>query len=393
MPSQVDHVADRGHVELVRLAGLYEFPEFVKQAGMEATLNPGPLAATVYADPVRRQFGCQTPASTWLSALFYQEKKAEFHPKDRARIEERLDRYADYWGIKSAVAAMRRRWEELHKNAEDRLPDSAFAWVWAGEDGVKERRLPLRNAVETKVAAEWLHAHQDKIPFEHRHAIAKKILEKANQFGAGLGKEAEFVERQAGRGVCDPKEVVGLVRGRAHCTKNAQLRAHFLKMAQTLEAAPRQALLPDTMVKLAATIDRLDRDLGLVHRYADGLPRPDEVIFKEVFVKIAEDLASVVATTSGRVYEKSAFRKLAADDLRGLFGDDFVDRVVTPLGDVDPEKMAEEVHALPRPDAELLDGLLSDAGVSPILAKSAGVRQGFSEEELRAWAAAYQTVG
>src|SRR4051812_16296814 len=84
MSSMHDHVADKNGVELIRLAKQYEFPTFVKQANLDQTLNPGKLPASIYADPRpgREQFPCDTAASTWLSTLYFTEKRAEFHPKD-----------------------------------------------------------------------------------------------------------------------------------------------------------------------------------------------------------------------------------------------------------------------------------------------------------------------
>ena len=409
MPSMSDHVADKNGLELARLAKQYEFPDFVKSANLDQTMNPGKLPVHLYADPVRQQFPCHTAASTWLSALYFTEKRAEFHPKDRRNIEKRLDHYADYWRIKKAVAYVNDRWQALHKQAEEQLPDSMFAYVWVGDNGIKERRLRLKTAAEVKAAADWLYEYRDHLNFSDRHQIAKKILEKAASYGAGLGERREFVERQAGRGVCDPAEVIALIEDRARLIspnrgvhikvaedgkeeRTLSLRDQFLKIAQTIRKMPRKALQPDMLIKLAETLDMLDRQQGFTARYSQGLPRPEDVIFKATFCKVAEDLAKLVATTSGKVYEKQSFTKLSLDDVEGLFGTEFAERVSTKFGELDPEKMAEEVATLPRPDAELLDGLLSDNGIRPIMTKAASTRQGFSEEEKKAWAAAYATV-
>jgi hypothetical protein len=410
MPSMMDHVADKNGVELVRLSGLYTFPDFVKQADLGQTLGQRRLPAHLYADPVRQQFPCDTAASTWLSALYFTEKRAEFHPKDQALIQKRVDGYASYWRIKAAVDSVKARWQELHKTAEEQLPDRDFAYVWAGDDGRKERHLRLTNAMEVKAAAEYVEEYRDRFPFSARHAMARKILEKAAHFGAAVGANREFLERQAGWGVCDPAEVVKMVEDRAMLVpagrgvtvkfasdgkeeRSEGLREHFLKMAAVIRASPRRALLPEMLVKLAETVDALDRQLGLVGKYSEGLPRPEDVIFKATFSKTAGEMTRVVPTTSGKVYEKSALKKLALDDLTAMFGREFSDRVKTPLGEIDPEKMAEEVATLPRPDAELLDGLLSDNGVRPLLTKAASAHQGFTREEMNAWAAAYRTVG
>jgi hypothetical protein len=113
------------------------------------------------------------------------------------------------------------------------------------------------------------------------------------------------------------------------------------------------------------------------------------VIFKSTFCKIASEITQHVATTSGKYYEKEAFRRLPLADVTALFGDEFADRVKTPLGEVDAEKMAEEVATLPRPDAQLLDGLLSDNGITPVMHKAASAKQGFTKAQMEQVAAGY----
>lgn len=389
MPSMLDHVADANGAELARLARLYEFPDFVKKAELSQTMGSAGVPASTYGDPRTRQFPCHTAASTWLSALFFREKQSEFHPKDQKHIEGRINDHASYFRIKAAVDLMRSRWAELHKTAEEQLPDSSYAWVWAGEDGSKDRRLPIRNTVEVKVAAEWLEEHRDAVAYADRQAIATRIHNKANAIGAGLGKSAEFIERQAGRGACSPDEVVAMVRGRALLTGNDALKSQFYKMAQALAESPKVAFQPDMLIKLAATVDQLDRTLGLAGKYSDGVPRPEDVIFRVTYSKAASDYSDSCGTTTGSVYEKAAFRRLSVEDVKDMFGDDFVERVSGDLGGVDPEKMAEEVAALPRPDAEMLDRLMNDRGIAPLVTKAASSKVGLSPSDVKAFASQY----
>lgn len=394
MPSNMDQVADykSGGVELFRLRKLYQFPEFVKTASVEKNFEiPTTTAPTIYADPVRKQFPCHTKASAWLSYLFYQEKHAEYHPKDRKHIEQRFDAQAKYWNLTDEFGRIRSTYKDLNKQANVELPDSAYAYVWVDESGRKDRKLPMRSAEEVKHAADWLQQYCDRIGYADRNAIANKILVKAASFGAGLAN-IEFLERQAGRGVCSPAEVVKMIEDRAKLANDVALRAHFMKLAGVVRETPRQALTPDMMVKLAETIDTLDRGLGLTGKYSDGLPRAEDVLFKATFNKVASERANLVPTTSGKVYDKQAFQKLALADVEALFGTDFADRIKDRTGSVDPEKMAEEVATLPRPDAELLDSLLSDNGIAPMLTKAASARLGFTEAEQAAWANAYASV-
>lgn len=406
MPSKMDHVADAatGGKELYRLSTLYPFPVFVKQANPEIHLAVPPGTTTANcADPRNAQFWCHTKISTWLSHLFYAEKRAEFHPKDRAQIEKRLDQFATYHHIQPECAQIKSRYEELHKEATAALPDSMYAYVWQPETGQKVRQYPLRSAMEVKAAADWFVQYRDQIPFEKRRVMAGKILEKAAAYGAGLGDAAEALERANGRGVCDPAKVVDMIEKRALLVPAAAgvtvdeegkqvgcgLREQFRKMAATVRSMPRKALQPQMLVKLAQTVDTLDRQLGLVASYGKGISRPEDVIFEATFTKAASELAAHVATTTGKYYEKKAFRRLPLADVEALFGSDFAGRVKTPLGEIDAEKMAEEAATLPRPDAQLLDGLLSENGIAPVMHKAAASRRGFNEQQMAVIASHY----
>jgi hypothetical protein len=212
------------------------------------------------------------------------------------------------------------------------------------------------------------------------------VLAKAAQFGAGLAKHAEFLDRQAGRGVPDQGRLTGMIEGRALLVQDPALRAHFRKMAAVIKERPRHALQPQLLVKLAETMDQLDRTLGLVGKYCDGVPRPEDVIFEATFTKAAAGAASVVTMTDGNVWEKESLARLPLADLEALFGTEFSDQVRTPLGEVDAEKLAEVAGTLPRPDATLLAGLMADQGVGPVRKKFAS---GPTPEERQAWAEAY----
>jgi hypothetical protein len=390
MPSPslvLDPSSDKNCTELAKLAQRYDFPSFVRSADLDATMSPSNIAVTTYADPVHKKYACHSAAATWLSAVYFHEKSAEYHPKHRERICERLEKFANFFGIRSA-------YEELVKKAEllrgdDQLPDSAYAYVWQAKDGNKERYYPMTNALQVKVAAEWLEQNQDRIPFADRNVIGNKVLEKAARFGAGLGDHlTDFIEKQAGRGIPDPKEVYSMLEHRATLAKKQDHREAILKLAHAVRSTPRVALQPNELVKLAATIDLIDHAIGLKGKYTEILPRPEDVIFKVTYTKAASDMSRLCALQTGNVYEKEQLAKLAREDVANLFGSDFANEVCTGL-DVDPEKLAEVAHTLPRPDAELLEHLLTEVGQSPQLSK-AGDFNPIDDKTLEAIAAAYR---
>lgn len=373
MPRNVDHIADNNGVELYRLSMVHSLPEFVKKASPESVYDVKGVAASNYADVINRQFPCHTPQSTWLSAAFFFDKKAEFNPKDQRRIEDRIEKFAAHWGIRKDIAAVRTRASDLEKAASDDLPDSSYAWVWVDENGFKDRRLPLRNGIEVKTATDWLHQYRDSFTFADRNRMATKILEKVAEFGVAVGEKLDFLEKQAGRGVCNPKEVYSMIQDRIKLANDAQHKNVLQSLADAIINTPKMALTGTQLVKLANVVDVTDRALNLTKGYGNILQRPEDIIFKVTFTKTAAELDAHVATTSGRMYNKQDFSKVALDDLKSLFGDEFADRVRAGM-EVDAEKLAEEIATLPRPDAEMFDSLMSEAGIKPAVVKSAGVR-------------------
>jgi hypothetical protein len=382
----LDPASDSNHEELARLTKLYTFPGFVKKADIDLTMNPKNIAVTAYADPVGKKFPCHTAAATWLSGLYFQEKQAEYHPKDRTQIEKRLQQSVEYFKINGDYTTMCKQAEDLQKTAE--LPDSAYAYVWVDENGSKEKHLPMRSAMETKAAADWLEEHKEKLPFHDRNTIANKVLEKAAQFGAGISN-TDFLERQAGQGVCDPTEVVKMIRQRSSFCKTAEHKEAIELLAKSVETQPRAALQDNRMIKLAVTMDLTDKALRIQDGYGDILQRPEDVIFKATFTKSASDVAELCALTTGNVYSKEQFEKLSRDNVEALFGTDFADEVSSGLK-VDGEKMAELAHTLPRPDAELLEGLMADANLRPQMSKAASDGHQFSNEQLEELVAAFE---
>lgn len=376
MPSPsivLDPANDKNKAELVKIAQRYDFPQFVRDADLETTMAPETIAVTAYADPVHKKYACHSAPATWLSAVYFHEKSAEYHPSEQVKICERFKRFSDYFGIRPAYDAIVKRANELR--GSDQLPDSSYAYVWQSKDGVKERYYPMTNSLQVKTAAEWLNSNYDRIPFIDRNKIAGKILDKAARYGADMGEAlTEFIEKQAGLGIPDPPEVCRMLENRAKLARKQEQRDAITKLAAAVRTTPHTALQPRELLKLAAIVDLIDHNIGLKGKYSDLIPRPEDVIFKISYIKAAADIAELCTLQTGNAYAKSQFSKLAREDVVSLFGTDFADEVCRGF-DIDPEKIAEVAHTLPRPDAELLERLMSEAGQHPQLGKSAEFRE------------------
>ena len=366
---KIDQTADRNYAELHRFAKLYSFPEFVKNSSTEQ-LQAADLPVSVYADTRGPyQFPCHTKTATYLSHVWFLEKKAEFAPKIAAFIEGRLEKFAAHWGIQHEISQLKVKNASLNGDDYGDLPDTSFALVWASDDGQKERRYPLRNALEVKAAASWFNEYRDEFSFNDRQTIAQKIASRANHFGAAIGEYHDMLQKQAGRGFCTPEKAANFIRERVKQAKVGDLGVaqQMLKLADKVQHTDSVVFNTEVVRGVAETVDQFDRLAGI--KYSDKMPRLEDVLFGDTYeacIKMAKEMCS---TTTGSVYDTEQFEKLSLTDVRDMFGDDFAHAVSRGLK-VDGQKMAEVANTLPRPDAQMLDQLMSDSGAAPIVKRA-----------------------
>lgn len=366
----LDQAQDISQQETHRLTTLFSPPAFVKNASDSRIVGDDSLPRHIYADPHKKLYPCHTAAATWMSALFFTDKRANFDTKTAAAIQERLNSSAAYFGISNLVKELQEKVAAANADNIEQLPDRMFAVVWDDEYGNKERHWPLRNATEVKVAADYFTRYRDEFRFSDRHKIAEKILLRADETNSDIGEHVQTLSMTAGHGACAAKVAVALLKDRAQMTKRSHATAahHLLKLADALAAQPDRARDFATRVKLAEAIDNFDRETHLDRLYdAGGLARPEETLFA-ITEKVARDFMSEnVETTTGNVYALSALEKLAVDAVRSWMGDDFVDAVSVGGVYLDREKLAAIVPTLDRQMASLLDQMLQENKVAAVV--------------------------
>lgn len=369
LDSRLDQVATDGLQQLVQLAELYPFPDFVKNAECDAMRDANcPLA---YCADIRAggQFPCNSPAAALVSYTFFLNKEAAVNKKARDLIRERFNGFFRDWGVQKAAQAIERAHQRLL--TQQPTPDDAFGLVRV-VDGVKERQYPLRNALETKTAADWFVSNlatlRDVYDRDTRRQWSQRILNKAATQGVKL---AAAVDRKLRASAQDGFQLPSVlqqqiaIRPKLAHRVEPEVAQQLRELSQVIADQPRKLLHESLAEKVADVLEEFDRTHGLANKYDETLLPPDEAVFG-VSIKEASDLVdNHCATLSGAVYKKSAFASLPFNELREAFGDDVAESVRKGLY-VDPEKMAELAVTLPLPDAKLLDALMSRAGVSPV---------------------------
>lgn len=377
MPTILDSTSDTSKQDFWRLAKLYPLPDYVKQASQSALEPAETLPTTAYADIVNKQFPCHTKAATYISWLYFLEKRDGLNTKSAELLEARLTNFSNRWGMAQEVAVLREKHAAAHRDTLATLPDSAFAIVWVDGSGSKARHLPMRNATEVKVAAEWFRTHRDSFKWDDRQTVACKLLDKAVKFGAALGEDLDdMLEKQAGRGVYVPSRVADMIENRTRAVDRlpAEVKERMLKLAANVKSNAMLSMDPATSANLARTLDMFDRSYGITGNYSTLVPRPEDVLFAGTLKTAGQFIKDACTLVTGSVYEKKEFAKLALSEVRALLGDAVIAAVADGI-EVSPEKMAEVAETLPRPDAQKLEHLLSDIGVTPVFknASAAGV--------------------
>jgi hypothetical protein len=304
----LDHVHDVSGRETHRLTALHPAPEFVKSAAVERLNGDDTLPRHLYADQHNKLYPCHTAPATWMSALFFADKQAQFEEKRAESIRARIQQAAEYFGIAGLIGGL-----EKSASAEAAVSDDDFGVVWVDTNGRKERHWPLRNANEVKFAAAHFKRYRDEFVFEDRHRIATKILEKAAQFNADTSEAEGALELAAGYGMCAAKVASQMLKDRVRLTQRqyGDLASELSKLAEAVDQNPERAREVATRLKLASAVDNFDRSTHLYRLYdAGGLPRPEEVLFA-VTEKVARDfLNENVETTTGNVYALDDLEKL-----------------------------------------------------------------------------------
>lgn len=379
MQTILDYSQDLASKEYHRLTRLHPAPDFVKQAseqqrcGGEAREQ---LDARVFGDPVKRDYCCKTKAATWVSALYFGEKRSSFEPTRANQIAERILGHARYWCIEPMVKDL---WAKMASDRAGEDPndlpaDTVYALVVEQPDGSTARRYPLRNAKEIKVAAAWFAKHRDAFDFPMRQQFASKVLSQAEKRAADIGDELTILSQSAGYGANHSTVVASAWQKRAALVRRTHpdVASQIDAVVSAIEAEPLTVHDQGARYKLAEQLDAFDRRfLEFDKLYAAGsLTRPEEVAFG-ITEKVARDFAhTYVATATGALFEKAALARLPLEDIQAWLGDQVADEVSGGGIYLDVEKLATTLATLPPGMADRFERL-AEAHQIPVVGRAA----------------------
>lgn len=367
----MDQTNDLNGVTMHRLVLQYDAPDYVKSASREQ-LTGDQLHTNQYAHGEGRIYPLHTPAATWMSAAYFADKQASIEKGLADRIRNNIVKSARFFGIEAEVGSVFAKRDAMEKQAEERLSDADFAYVWATADGaVTHRHYPLRNAEEVKEAAAYVRRYRDNFSLAECRSMASKIRTKAASFSVTLPRQDEdFLLKVSGEGLAPTKHIVDQLQKRAILVKQQHPAdaSSLFKLAETIKdvASVDVSAVHELAEKMASTMDEDDTRLNLRRHYGIGLDRPEDVFFTVTATKAAAFEQSHVVTATGNAYSLDDLEsKLTFENVSDYLGEEFADALTSVKCAVRTERVAELVPQLSESDAVLFDQLVTDLGIQP----------------------------
>jgi hypothetical protein len=180
--------------------------------------------------------------------------------------------------------------------------------------------------------------------------LAKAITKKAH---AGNIEVHASVVRNAGIGLPVKIDIADHLLDRAYLTKDADCAAVIASMVRAVAACPPEELV-DNLDKLAHVIEQLDIANGMDSQYGRSILHPAEFVYS---MAPAEGVAFIknAIKLHQHTFNAKKLAELDPDILKAALGDDVVKAISGPDGALDPDKMAEVLPTLPRPDKITLE--------------------------------------
>ena len=277
------------------------------------------LPDTAFAWPERRSFPIHNRESAAMSRL-YRGKLAS--------VPEHVDE-----ALKVAC--------ELYDIPESVFTSAKVAAAPNPEDYLLPEMMRLRvvDATSVKVAEEKLLDGFERLSVEHRAEACSRLIEKAAKFQVKLDP---LMHKLAGYTISSTAQLKDWLGARQEAAKNPAHKTAFSKLAAALEREPAEIRNRSVLIKLAETIDELDKRAGLTKFYDRKLPDPLQTVFN------TEKVADATVELGGRYVPIERLASFPATFYGDVLGDDFVREASDGRGGMDAQKVAVLLETLPR---------------------------------------------
>lgn len=331
-------------------------PPYVMDYKLPAEKTASAFEDNLFADQARRLFPTDCEAATWLSAAYFAKHAAElnYSREEAAYIESQIKAAADIFAIRRDIDQIMDAVRNVpaEKQAEDN--DANYGLVLRDEKTgeVLMKKYFMVDDRGVKLASEYFDQYRGRYPMNIRRSIAKNIMSKAAEFGVDVYSIKSSVLREAGYGVPRKDILMSEILERAQLTKDAEAAIALANINEMLVGLS-DTEIGENLDKIAEVVDAFDREAGLTRHYGIRITTPADILF-DIHVKSAEALLEDSVELHQHIFSLQKLAELPVDVFTEVLGDGF-GTSITKNGSIDREKLADELHSLPRPDKAALE--------------------------------------
>lgn len=352
---------------------------FIKTSSSSfSPLPPSTHTITIYSDPINKKFPCNNPQQTLLSCLYFHHQQNKYNEKHKNIIKNNFYKIGSYFNIKDKIDQILNYQQQQTKSENNNLLN----------------KLPIH---DVQKGINWLQKYGTYLPYPIRQKISVQLIDYINENNINVPDKQSlyFLHKVAGYGVGSCDEIKKMVQYRIKMSSHDPILQQKLQQIYDILNNNPQQILNDhyNMLKLSHVIDKVDKINKINKNYGNlFLLPPEQVIFKYPLIKISETVNNVISFPSGNIYNIDDLKQMKLNEIKEHFGDEFVSLITNDFGNIDVEKLKEQVKALPVPDSELFEKILKNQGILPFAQKESNDKQSFSlftDEQLIQFAEKY----
>jgi len=346
-----DQQTDYSGKEMYSMFRDVELPEYVKTAEVEDAYAVESLPKTAFADPDRRIYPINSPATVYISNAHFINKRADIvklYGEDYAsQLQNNIEKAAEILEITEDLQDYNSTLNiKLASDYEEKF------MVDFNVEGMAApvQMYPVKTASDLAMAAESFASNIHNFPFNVRVQAAENFVKAAGELG--VDDMPDLLMKYAGMYYPDLTNLdFELWRRGSKLTKEAHVDVY----EQIRDDLENMNSVSDVM-KIAETCFNIENMEGLYDnvKVAKLLGDPVDMFFTEPVAKIASALSFV--EVHGDKYRLEDLTKISKDKYEEAFGDSGIDPA-------DPEKIADILPTMPRSDMKLLEEI---TGLRPI---------------------------
>ena len=331
-------------------------PPYVMDYKLPTEKTASAFEDNLFADQARRMFPTDCEASTWLSAAYFAKHAADmkYRREEAAYIESQIKAAADIFGIRADIDKIMDavRTVPVEKQAEDN--DANYGLVLKDERTGETlmRKYLMVDDRGVKLACDYFDQYRGRYPMNIRRSIAQNIMTKAAEFGVDTYSLKSSVLREAGYGIPRKDVLMNEILERAQLTKDAESSIALANINELIVGLS-DTEIGENLDKLAEVIDAFDRQAGLTKHYGVRITTPADMLY-DIDIKMAQALLEDSVELNQQIFSRNKLAELPLEVFTNVLGDAFGSSI-TKNGSINVEKLADELHSLPKPDKAALE--------------------------------------